>query len=661
MDSGNPLFLGVVDYDFGYPAYTVVADLNGDGKPDLVVANSYGCASCDFGAVGVLLGNGDGTFQPEAGWYSTGDNLTTWLAVADVNGDGKLDVIVANQSLGVDVHGSVTVFLGNGDGTLKPGVIYDSGAYGALSVAVGDVNGDGKPDLLVANECDAAGCSGRSTAGVLLGNGDGTFQPAVLYDAGGEYANSIAVADLRGDGELDLVITISSSRTVSVLLGNGDGTFQPLESYDAGGSGLSSAAVADVNGDGRPDLMIGESGALAGVLLGNGDGTFREATTYNTGSGSTNSVAVSDVNGDGKPDLVTVNGNSTANVAVLLGNGDGSFQSALLYESGGLPSAVAVGDVNGDGRPDIVVTNPYYCAACTTPSVGVMLNNMGPHTPTTTSLAASANPAAVRTTVNYTATVAGLSGGPVNGSVTFADGGATVATVAVSDNQAVYSVIYRTVGLHPITAAYSGDLHNSASLSSAVVEDVEGTSKTTLVTSGSPSLVGQPVTFTAAVSSFYGKIPDGELVTFSDAGTAIGTGTTANGVAIFTTSLLTAKTHGIKATYSGDTTFESSHGATHQVVDGYPTAVSLISSPNPSVYGQAVTFTATVASSGASVPTGRVTFTDGTTTIGSAAVSGGVATFKKPKLAVGSHSITAAYDGDTVSAKSTSSAVIQVV
>ena len=173
------------------------------------------------------------------------------------------------------------------------------------------------------------------------------FAPAVAYNSGGIDADSIAVADVNGDGKPDLVVVDacavygSCTPLVGVLLGNGDGTFQPVVTYSSndGAAGEAfSVAVADVNGDGKPDLIVANSDVL-GVLLGNGDGTFQPAVTY--GSGGAHSVAATDVNGDGKPDLVVVipcsNGSTCGDglVGVLLGNGDGTFQTAATYGSGG--------------------------------------------------------------------------------------------------------------------------------------------------------------------------------------------------------------------------------------------------------------------------------------------------------------------------------------
>jgi len=270
------------------------------------------------------------------------------------------------------------------------------------------------------------------------------------------------------------------------------------------------------------------------------------------------------------------------------------------------------------------------------------------------------NPAAVNQQVIFTATVTNQSGGPLTGTVAFKHGTSTTTAKLVS-GQAVYRVTYSGSGTHLITAIYSGDTANATSTSATLTEYVGLVpTKTTLTTSGSPSFIGQPVTFTATVTWTYGTVPDGEMVTFFNGTTTIGTGATASGVAKFTTSSLTVGTHSIKATYPGDAEFKPSTGSVMQVVEKYPTTTTLTSSLNPSQFGQAVTFTAHVTSTGPA-PTGNVKFLDGTTGIGLVTLSGGVAKLTKSALAVGTHPITAQYLGDAASSTSTSSVVNQVV
>src|SRR5205807_1525829 len=235
------------------------------------------------------------------------------------------------------------------------------------SVAVGDFNGDGRPDLAVANYSS-------NTVSVLLGNSDGTFQPALTFATAGFNPEYVAVGDVNRDGRLDLAVAHSGSTlgTVAVLLGNGDGTFQAPRNFSTGQGSLS-VAVGDVNGDGQPDVAVANfRSSTVSVLLGNGDGTFQTPRNFDAGTGPL-SFAVGDVNGDGLQDLAVANydfnihGPNT--VTVLLGNPDGTFQAPQAFGAGTNPASVAVGDFNGDRRPDLAVAN------FNSNNVSVLINN----------------------------------------------------------------------------------------------------------------------------------------------------------------------------------------------------------------------------------------------------------------------------------------------
>ena len=321
----------------GSGSFAVTAgDFNGDGKLDLAVAAEFS------NGVSVLLGNGDGTFQP-AVEYAVGQEPDA-LVAGDFNGDGKLDLAVANWNpLG---DGNVSVLLGNGDGTFQAAQQYAVGGYPS-SIVAGDFNGDGKLDLAVADEGnELGGAADPGGVSVLLDNGDGTFEPAVYYAVGPD-PNAIVAGDFTSDGRTDLAV--SDSDGVQILLGNGDGTFQPASTVAAGTRGV--LVAGDFNGDGHTDLAVAPNYSGVSVLLGNGDGTFQPQVTY---SGGGYPFLEGDFNGDGRPDLAAVNGAGA--VSVLLGNGDGTFVDAGQFAT--TPHATPlVADVNGDGTDDVLVIN----------------------------------------------------------------------------------------------------------------------------------------------------------------------------------------------------------------------------------------------------------------------------------------------------------------
>jgi len=336
--------------DFGtgtQPISVAIGDLNGDGKLDLVAANS------GSNTVSVLLGNGAGAFGAKTD-FATGSAPYS-VAIGDVNNDGIPDLVVANSG-----SNTVSVLFGNGAGGFGAKTDFATGT-GPRSVTIGDVSGDGRPDLVVAN-------FGSNTVSVLLGNGAGGFGAKTDF-ATGTQPFSVAIGDVNGDGKADLVLANFGSNTVSVLLGDGAGGFGAKTDF-ATGTGPYSVAIGDVSGDARPDLAVANSGSnTVSVLLGDGAGGFGAKTDYATGT-SAQSVAIGDVNGDSKPDLVLANTNSNT-VSVLLGNGDGTFAAKNDFATGTTPACIAIADVNGDGKPDLAVGY----GAVSSNTISVLLGN----------------------------------------------------------------------------------------------------------------------------------------------------------------------------------------------------------------------------------------------------------------------------------------------
>ncbi len=318
----------------------------------VIVIESFGRANQEHAVKSKLLVGfavfATALMHPTAGWaavsfapavdYPVAGSSPLDITVGDLNGDGNPDVVTPNYG-----SSSVSVLLGNSDGTFDAPDNFTVGD-GPATVQIGDLNGDGKPDFVTANQNDA-------TLSVLLGNGDGTFAGAASVAPGGP-VNSVAIGDLNDDGQPDLA-KVDAVDSVDVLLGNGDGTFAPATSFTVP-VGPFSLTIADLNDDGKLDVVTANTVASSiSVLLGNGDGTLAAATTTSVGNFPTR-PAIGDLNDDGKPDLATANAN-VGNVSVLLGNGDGTFAAATAYGTGPQPNNAAIGDVNGDGTPDLLV------------------------------------------------------------------------------------------------------------------------------------------------------------------------------------------------------------------------------------------------------------------------------------------------------------------
>lgn len=333
------------------PDAGAVADFNGDGKLDLAVTE----IGFPDGQVSVQLGNGDGTFQQPVVSPLTVESINNndLMQAADFNGDGKADLVVMD-----DYAAGFEVLLGNGDGSFQPAV-NTSVSPRILSLAVGDFNGDGKADVVI-----TANGSGVGLLNIYLGNGDGTFRAGAQYNI--PLYSYVVAGDVNDDGKPDLIVT--GVNLLQVFLGKGDGTFQvPISGPAAPISG--SAVLSDFNGDGKPDIAVGTYGGIA-WLAGNGNGTF-QAPVYSacglancSGSGSagyqyTGRMVVGDFNGDGKLDLVTYApvDTSLGGEVVIIGNGDGTFQEPYPYSTNGQQVDLLAGDFNSDSISDLAIPN----------------------------------------------------------------------------------------------------------------------------------------------------------------------------------------------------------------------------------------------------------------------------------------------------------------
>jgi len=337
---------------------SVAADFNNDGNLDVAIADQVNSK------VDIMLGAADGTFQPASRFRA---EIATGIAAGDLNGDGKVDLVVTR----FQDPGNIGIYFGNGDGTFHLSTTATNGRQ-PIGVAIADLNGDGHSDFAVANS-NTAGTAGNIM--VFLNHGDGTFASPVRYGSTG-HPWSITAGDLNGDGHVDLVVTkdnyagASGKNTLAILLNNGDGSFVNLANYSIGIE-VMSAAIGDLNHDGKPDLAVADDSRLT-VLLGNGDGTFGTPTFYKQSLGQApNSVVIADFNLDGTPDLAIgmLNGESIANTAIFYGNGDGTFQTPLpinAHLEGG--NSMVSGDFDHDGAPDLAM--PIWLQG----TLSVMLN-----------------------------------------------------------------------------------------------------------------------------------------------------------------------------------------------------------------------------------------------------------------------------------------------
>lgn len=572
------------------------------------------------------------------------------LAVGDFNLDGIPDLVVANfcndgpTSDICNVGASVSVLMGNGDGTFYPAAKYVIGDT-ALSVVVGDFNLDGKPDIAVGHK-QWWPTNDPGLVSVLLGNGNGSFQNPVTYRSGGGDAVWLGVADLNSDNRPDLVDYYTGFdsvgqviRGIGFLAANGDGTFLSPTTSRAD-LFMRAATLGNFDGDHLPDLAAVancyvEPGhfycntGLVEYLKGNGDGTFAGPVSHTTGTFAPRAVATGDFNGDGKSDLAVLENRITFGkswVSVELGNGDGTFQPGTHFAAGGyLASSLAVGDFNRDGIADIAVTNRCSTASdCANSVLSILL---------------------------------GEGDGAFKPPVNFATSGKMAEAVVVQD--------FDGDGNPDIGVAYQcAEVSNCTTKSVSVHLNRPGhITNIDLAPSLNPVLVGQPTTFTATVTAKDGSTPGGSVTFKQGNGVVLGTVALSGGQATLTHPFPATAYAWVLAYYLGEPGYATSSSAkVVEVIKKVPTVTTLTSSANPSAFGKPVTFTATATATYGTLPDGGiVNFLEGTTLLGTGIVNAGTARFTTSLLASGTHKVRASFVATPTYVASTSMAVTQVV
>ncbi len=658
LGNGDGTFQAAKNFAVGQqdPRGVAVADLNGDGKLDVVVANHNGALN---NTVSVLLGNGDGTLQ--AAHDFTADAGPMSVVLADFNGDGKLDIATANRDTS-----DVSILLGNGDGTFQATTNIGVGLL-PITIAVADFNQDGKLDLITGN-------SANSNVAVLLGKGDSTFQPPVFYGADTS-PSSLALGDFNGDGNTDWILGNSVDPVFTMAFGNGNGTFQAATQYT---NASWAATLADFNKDGKMDMAIATNSGVS-VFLGNGNGTFQSPTSI-TGVGTPLHVAAADFNKDGNMDLAVANGGPNQ-VFILLGNGNGTFQAPVTYTLGGSTAyEIVIADFNKDGKLDLSV------AAASNNTVNILLGN------------GDGTFQAARTFV-FGASSGYMAAGDFNQDgkldVAIADPQANGVALMLGDGAGGLGSPTLVPAGRLTTGVTAGDFNHDGKLDMAVTNQADN-NVTVLLGNGDgsftfsanypiipPGVGGQATPIYVAAADFTGDgnldlvvanannrvggfgVPNLNLGMRFLQGNSDGTFQAAQGfiAGLASNTLAIAD---LNRDGASDVVVSENNGIEALLtvlLNTGGTFVKLTSSVNPSDFGQPVKFTATVNASvgGSPSPTGSVIFKDGTTVLGTVPLTSGSAALTTSTLAAGTHSITASYSGDSNFNRHTAGPLSQVV
>ena len=671
------------------PVTVASGGLTKSGRSDLVVGNYCGTdATCaGNGSAAVLLGAPGGVYQL-ASTYAMGTGSIA-IHLMDVDGDGKFDMVALNR-----VDKSISVRLGEGDGSFGSLITIPLSAA-PIAFAGGNFSRSGKADLAVLEDCGAATCTTPGEVEILLGSGDGNFNAAGIYKAGFSPV-ALAIGATRTGGAPDVIVanrcgqnaSCLSGGTASVLFGDGTGAFRAGSDIPLGNS-PSSIALANLRGTGILDLVVSRSGDnTVAVLPGGGNGTFKNAVPYAVGS-KPGALVIADFNGDGVPDVAVAN-TADSTVSVLFGRTDGTLLKSFAVPVSSNPTGVAaIAGPTSSSPASLATTNGSTSSPLAASSVTVVSNLKprpalgagGGTTASTTVLTSGTNPSVVNQGVLLTATVTGQAGsGNPSGNIVFNDAGTPLSDCGGATGLAVTagagvtasinctsSVLTASSAGHSLTAVYLGDSAYDTSTSSTVNQVVNKLAGTLATASsvGASTTVGTSVTFTVTytVSSVSPLPPTGNVsLTINGVASSLCPASAINAgqQATCTSTGLAAGNYVIGASYAGDTNFKPATAASINLAVGKASPiVGLAASPSPASVNEQVAFTATVPNPGPGaqtvLPGGSVTFKQGGTTICPATV---LNTAVNPPTATCNHafpsvvaspgaSITATYSGDT--------------
>jgi hypothetical protein len=452
-----PIHQKLMNFPFTNVATIDVADLNGDGVPDLAVIQQFDEHGYFSFSVGSMLGSTKGglTSVPTGGLgdtFAVNTHVST-PAIGDFNHDGHLDVAYAGYyQSGPFPQQLISLAAGDGKGNFS--TLGQNIAMNSESLAGGYYNADGNADLASVDGVDLQ---------VLIGNGDGTFKSPVKYDAG---SNPVFVMqrDLNADGKKDLVVVNEGSDDISVLLGNGDGTFRPQKRFPAGLHPVW-AVTGDFNRDGKTDIAVASTSGVS-ILLGNGDGTFRPEHSF-PANGALTVIAQASLRQDGIECIVGIDSVSR-DFVVLPGMGDGTFAAPVVYPTDRVPLTLAVGDFNADGAPDVVFagTNLNSPSFDNSAQGVVLFYNQGGDSVTLSSNHTALKPnQSVTLSVKVKPSFGGL--GTPTGRVYFKDNDKFFAGESLSNGAATLTTTF-AAGTHRITAYYTGDSVFNTNYSSTI-------------------------------------------------------------------------------------------------------------------------------------------------------------------------------------------------